>query len=237
MIEIKRDFYLNQLKEKQGNGLVKIITGIRRFGKSYLLFELYRKYLLQNGVKEEQIIALSLDNDENEKYWNPTNLSTYLKSKIINDDLLKNNGIKTYDCKNTDDISVCEFLLGTNQRRTLEILKNKTDKDTETITQNGKNIGTKTYEKTTLRYSDSTTGDVKTLLIKTIELIVRSNNESGNNEVTKTGYKFTDLEAETFSYINEYNDTYSDKITHIIIGLSDEKYNIDLYSSGTYKNN
>lgn len=158
-------------------------------------------------------------------------------SKIINDDLLKNNGIKTYDCKNTDDISVCELLLGTNQRRTLEILKNKTDKDTETITQNGKNIGTKTYEKTTLRYSDSTTGDVKTLLIKTIELIVRSNNESGNNEVTKTGYKFTDLEAETFSYINEYNDTYSDKITHIIIGLSDEKYNIDLYSSGTYENN
>lgn len=86
MIEIKRDFYLKQLKEKQGNGLVKIITGIRRFGKSYLLFELYRKYLLQNGVKEEQIIALSLDNDENEKYWDSTNLSTYLKSKIINDE-------------------------------------------------------------------------------------------------------------------------------------------------------
>lgn len=86
MIEIKRDFYLKQLKEKQGNGLVKIITGIRRFGKSYLLFELYRKYLLQNGVKKEQMIALSLDNDENEKYWNPTNLSTHLKSKIINDE-------------------------------------------------------------------------------------------------------------------------------------------------------
>lgn len=86
MIEIKRDFYLKQLKEKQGNGLVKIITGIRRCRKSYLLFELYRKYLLQNGVKEEQIIALSLDNDENEKYWNSTNLSTYLKSKIINDE-------------------------------------------------------------------------------------------------------------------------------------------------------
>ena len=108
--------------------------------------------------------------------------------------------------------------------------------DSETIYENGKNVGTKTYEKTTLRYSDSTTGAVKTLLIKTIELIVKSNNEVDNNLVNTYGYKFTDLSVKTYKYenIDDYDKT--DKITHIIIGLSDEKYNIDLYSSGTYEN-
>ncbi len=86
MIEIKRDLYLNQLINKQGNGMVKVVTGIRRCGKSYLLFELFRKHLLSVGVKNEQIIALSLDDDDNEEYLNPTNLSKYLKSKITNDD-------------------------------------------------------------------------------------------------------------------------------------------------------
>lgn len=85
MIEIKRDTYLNQLINKKGNGMVKIITGIRRSGKSYLLFELFRKYLLAHDVKKEQIIVLSLDDDENGDYLDPTNLSKYLKSKITND--------------------------------------------------------------------------------------------------------------------------------------------------------
>lgn len=86
MIEIKRDMYLNQLIEKQGNGMVKIVTGIRRCGKSYLLFELFRNYLLSCGVKKEQIIALSLDDDENEEFLDPVNLSKYLKSRITNDE-------------------------------------------------------------------------------------------------------------------------------------------------------
>lgn len=85
MVEIKRDLYLNQLIQKQGNGMVKIVTGVRRCGKSYLLFELFKNYLLNSGVKGEQIIALSLDDDENEKFLNPTELSSYLKSKITND--------------------------------------------------------------------------------------------------------------------------------------------------------
>lgn len=86
MQEIKRDLYLNQLIEKQGNGMVKIVIGIKGCGKSYLLFELFRKYLLANGVTNEQIIALSLDDDENEEYLNPSNLSKYLKAKITNDE-------------------------------------------------------------------------------------------------------------------------------------------------------
>lgn len=157
-------------------------------------------------------------------------------SKIINDDFLKNNGIRDISCSNDEDMSSCEIVLGTNQKRTLEILRNTIPNDKETIYENGKNIGTKTYEKTTLRYSDSTTGAVKTLLIKTIELIVKSNNEVDNNLVNTYGYKFTDLSVKTYKYKNIDDYDITDKITHIIIGLSDEKYNIDLYSSGTYKN-
>ena len=111
-------------------------------------------------------------------------------SKIINDDFLKNNGIRDISCSNDEDMSSCEIVLGTNQKRTLEILRNTIPNDSETIYENGKNVGTKTYEKTTLRYSDSTTGAVKTLLIKTIELIVKSNNEVDNNLVNTYGYNF-----------------------------------------------
>ena len=142
-------------------------------------------------------------------------------SKIINDDFLKNNGIRDISCSNDEDMSSCEIVLGTNQKRTLEILRNTIPNDSETIYENGKNVGTKTYEKTTLRYSDSTTGAVKTLLIKTIELIVKSNNEVDNNLVNTYGYKFTDLSVKTYKYenIDDYDKT--DKITHIIIALRD----------------
>ena len=85
MIEIERDYYLNQLVTKKGNGLIKIITGIRRCGKSFLLFNLFRKHLLKTGIDEKHIISLSLDDDENEKYLDPANLSKYLKERIIND--------------------------------------------------------------------------------------------------------------------------------------------------------
>ena len=65
---IKRDHYLNQLIRKKGNGLVKIITGIRRCGKSFLLFELFRAHLLAQGVEESCIVELSLDDDANARY-------------------------------------------------------------------------------------------------------------------------------------------------------------------------
>ena len=85
MMEIKRDLYLNKLIEKQDNGMIKIITGIKGSGKSYLLFELFCKHLLANGITNEQIIAISLDDDENEQYHDPANLSKYLKDKITNE--------------------------------------------------------------------------------------------------------------------------------------------------------
>ena len=60
-MRIERKEYLEQLIRKKQNGMVKVITGIRRSGKSYLLKEIYREYLLANGISEEQIIILDLD--------------------------------------------------------------------------------------------------------------------------------------------------------------------------------
>ncbi|MCM1306211.1 MAG: ATP-binding protein [Bacteroides sp.] len=79
---IERERYLNKLIKKKENGLIKIITGIRRCGKSYLLFELYRKYLLESGVDENHIISLTLDDDENIKYRNPFELGKYIRGEI-----------------------------------------------------------------------------------------------------------------------------------------------------------
>ena len=79
---IERKQYLNELIKKQDNGRIKIITGIRRCGKSYLLFKLYKDYLLSNGVKEEQIIEMALDEIDNIKYRNPFELNDYIKNKI-----------------------------------------------------------------------------------------------------------------------------------------------------------
>lgn len=81
---INRDLYLNQLINRKENGLIKIITGIKRCGKSYLLFKIFYNHLLECGVKEENIITLALDDDLNLKYRNPDTLSMYLRSKITN---------------------------------------------------------------------------------------------------------------------------------------------------------
>lgn len=82
---IKRDYYLNKLISSKDNGLVKIVTGIRRCGKSYLLFNIFTDYLLNNGVEPSHIISLALDDISNQKYWNPNELNTYIRNKIIND--------------------------------------------------------------------------------------------------------------------------------------------------------
>lgn len=80
---IKRDFYLSKLIQHKKNGLVKIITGIRRCGKSYLLFKLFRDHLLESGIKEDHIISVALDDFGNRKFQNPDELYNYVKSQII----------------------------------------------------------------------------------------------------------------------------------------------------------
>ena len=84
-MEIKRLNYLDRLIKKQNNGMIKIITGLRRAGKSYLLNNLFRKYLLDNVTDEKHIIYLALDTEENKKYWNASVLNEmkYKKLKVL----------------------------------------------------------------------------------------------------------------------------------------------------------
>ena len=81
-MEIKRDAYLEQLKIRKDNGMIKIITGIRRCGKSFLLFVLFKKYLLENGVDSEHIIEIALDGIENEELRDPKKCYQYIKAAM-----------------------------------------------------------------------------------------------------------------------------------------------------------
>ena len=85
MKEIKRDIYLQKLIDKKENEMIKVITGIRRCGKSYLLDPIYKKYLLSTGVKEDHIIKLELDSIENKEYLDATKLYNYVMDKIQDD--------------------------------------------------------------------------------------------------------------------------------------------------------
>lgn len=81
-MEIRRDGYLEQLKLRKDNGMIKIITGIRRCGKSFLLFVLFKKYLLENGVDNEHIIEIALDGIENEELRDPKKCYQYIKDAM-----------------------------------------------------------------------------------------------------------------------------------------------------------
>ena len=85
-MEIKRTNYLERLIDKQDNGMIKVITGLRRSGKSYLLYNIFRKYLLENVTDEEHIIYLALDTETNKKYWNSSELNKYLLNNIKNEE-------------------------------------------------------------------------------------------------------------------------------------------------------
>ena len=84
---IRRDHYLQKLIDRKENGLVKVITGIRRCGKSFLLFNLFYDYLIESGVKEEQIISIALDDDTFIKYRDPEELSKFIRAKIVSKDM------------------------------------------------------------------------------------------------------------------------------------------------------
>ena len=84
-MEIKRDLYLEQLKIRKDNGMIKIITGIRRCGKSFLLFVLFKKYLLESGVDNDHIIEIALDGIENEELRDPKKCYQHIKERVEDD--------------------------------------------------------------------------------------------------------------------------------------------------------
>ena len=86
-MEIHRDIYLNKLISKKHNGLIKVVTGMRRCGKSYLLFNLFKEYLVNEGVNENHIIEIAFDSFENRKYRDPEVLFPYLMEKIADNEM------------------------------------------------------------------------------------------------------------------------------------------------------
>ena len=87
MKRIDRDLYLKKLVEKRENGLVKIVTGLRRCGKSFLLDPIYKEYLLNSGVKENHVIKLDLDERRNNKFLNPDVLDDYIRSLLTDNEM------------------------------------------------------------------------------------------------------------------------------------------------------
>ncbi len=87
MERIRRDVYLNRLIERRENGMIKVVTGIRRCGKSYLLFKLYYQYLLESGVEPSRIIMIPLDDDDFEELRDSKKLSAYIKERIADDQM------------------------------------------------------------------------------------------------------------------------------------------------------
>ena len=84
-MEIRRDRYLQYLKDREGNGMIKVITGVRRCGKTYLLFGLFRRHLIEKGVSPSQIIEVALDMEESAALRDPIELSRHVRAQMTDD--------------------------------------------------------------------------------------------------------------------------------------------------------
>ena len=124
---IRRDSYLNKMISKKENGLIKVITGIRRCGKSYLLFNLFYDYLRDNGVAEENIIQIALDDDLYVEYRDPEKLSQYIRSKITGQDMYYvlidevQYAITKEELRNSENLRLYNVLNGLMRLRNVDI--------------------------------------------------------------------------------------------------------------------
>ncbi|WXA52302.1 ATP-binding protein [Mycoplasmopsis cynos] len=128
-MNVNRDFYLNKLISKMHNNKIKILTGIRRCGKSYLLFNLFKEYLISQNINSKQIITISLEDIENIELRNPIKLNNFIKSKIENnhqyyafiDEIQMCSGIKNPYVENGDQITFVDTLLALMKIKNLDI--------------------------------------------------------------------------------------------------------------------
>lgn len=124
---VSRDVYLNRIISKMENGLIKVITGIRRCGKSFLLFNLFHDYLIENGIEEKQIISIALDDDLFVNYRDPDKLSKYIRGKIVNSDMYYilidevQYAITNDELKNPETIKLYSVLNGLMRLRNVDI--------------------------------------------------------------------------------------------------------------------
>lgn len=118
---IKRDIYLNRLIERRENGMIKVVTGIRRCGKSFLLFKLYYEYLIQSGVDSSRIIQIPLDDDDFDELRESKKLSSYIKDKITSDASSEEKWWYVF----LDEVQLCKnfeaVLNGLNRRENVDI--------------------------------------------------------------------------------------------------------------------
>ena len=124
---IKRDFYLNKLIGRKNNGLIKVVTGIRRSGKSYLLFNLFYNHLTESGIAPSHIITVSLDDDTQTAYRDPAELSAYIRSRITDSDMYYilidevQYAISKEELKNPDEIKLYNVLNGIMRLNNVDI--------------------------------------------------------------------------------------------------------------------
>lgn len=116
MEQIRRDIYLNRLIERRENGMIKVVTGIRRCGKSYLLFRLYAQYLLDSGVDASRILKIPLDEEEYEELRDSRKLGAYIKERITDEGMWYVFLDEVQMCKGFESV-----LNGLNRRENLDI--------------------------------------------------------------------------------------------------------------------